>query len=249
MRRPRMHRRNASFAALARGPTMRASTLALKGPTMSNFDPDAPRLLVVPGLHDSEPGHWQSWLQARHPGALRVQQRDWTQPNLDRWAARIGSTLAHAGPGPWLAVAHSFGVLALVRHLALVPDSPVAAVLLVAPADPDKFGLGESIPRDPLPVPSTVVLSSTDPWLALAQGQRWAQRWGSACVQLGAAGHVNLASGHRTLPLAEHWLRTQAARLADAEKRLSIIDSIRFPLAGRSLASAPPSRSLTPEHP
>ena len=53
-----------------------------------------------------------------------------------------------------------------------------------------------------------MVLSSTDPWLALPQGQRWVARWGSACVMLGAAGHVNVASGHRTLPLAEHWLRT-----------------------------------------
>lgn len=166
------------------------------------------RLLVIPGLHDSPPCHWQSWLQARHEGAVRVVQHDWADADLVRWSARIGSTLARQGPARWLAVAHSFGALALVQHLATAVGSPVAAALLVAPADPDRFGLGELLWRRRLPVPSTVVLSSTDPWLALPQGQRWVARWGSACVMLGAAGHVNVASGHRTLPLAEHWLRT-----------------------------------------
>lgn len=175
-----------------------------------------PRLLVIPGLGDSPPGHWQSWLEARQPGAVRVVQRHWAEPDLERWSTRIASVLARSGPGPWLAVAHSYGVLALVRHLALQPASAVAAALLVAPADPDKFGQGELLGQA-LPVPSTLVLSSTDPWMALPRGQRWAERWGSACVHLGAAGHINIASGHRTLPLAEHWLQAQARRLRGTE--------------------------------
>jgi hypothetical protein len=36
------------------------------------------------------------------------------------------------GPGPWLAVAHSFGVLALLRHLVLVPADAAAATLAYA---------------------------------------------------------------------------------------------------------------------
>jgi predicted alpha/beta hydrolase family esterase len=50
--------------------------------------PTAPRLLIVPGLHDSGPAHWQSWLEAQEPGARRVVQRDWQAPDLERWAAR-----------------------------------------------------------------------------------------------------------------------------------------------------------------
>ena len=180
-----------------------------------NAFPAAPlRLLIVPGLHDSPPGHWQSWLQARHPLAVRVQQRDWSTPDLERWAARIGSTLERSGPGRWLVAAHSFGVLALLRHLALRPQSPVAAVLLVAPADPDKFGVGELLPAGALPVPGTVVLSANDPWLAAAAGQRWARRWGCRIEMLGAAGHINIASGFGPLPLAERWLQSQQRRLA-----------------------------------
>lgn len=172
------------------------------------------RLLIVPGLHDSPPGHWQSWLQVCHPCAVRVQQRDWVTPDLERWAARIGSTLERCGPGRWLVAAHSFGVLALLRHLAREPQSPVAAALLVAPADPDKFGVGELLPAGELPVPSTVVLSSNDPWLAAAAGQRWARRWGCGVEMLGAAGHINIASGFGPLPLAERWLQAQQRRLA-----------------------------------
>ena len=180
-----------------------------------NAFPSAPlRLLIVPGLHDSPPGHWQSWLQARHPLAVRVQQRDWSTPDLERWAARIGSTLERSGPGRWLVAAHSFGVLALLRHLARRPQSPVAAVLLVAPADPDKFGVGELLPGGTMPVPGTVVLSANDPWLAEAAGQRWARRWGCRVEMLGAAGHVNIASGFGPLPLAERWLQSQQRRLA-----------------------------------
>ena len=179
-----------------------------------NAFPSAPlRLLIVPGLHDSPPGHWQSWLQARHPLAVRVQQRDWSTPDLERWAARIGSTLERSGPGRWLVAAHSFGVLALLRHLARLPQSPVAAVLLVAPADPDKFGVGELLPAGALPVPGTVVLSANDPWLAAAAGQRWARRWGCRIEMLGAAGHINIASGFGPLPLAERWLQSQQRRL------------------------------------
>ena len=55
------------------------------------------RLLIVPGLNDSGPAHWQSWLQARHPGAVRVTQRDWGTPDVERWSARIGSVLARNG--------------------------------------------------------------------------------------------------------------------------------------------------------
>ena len=85
------------------------------------------RLLIVPGLHDSGPAHWQSWLQAQHRDALRVKQRDFSEPDLDRWATRIGHTLSTAGEDTrWIAVAHSFGCLALARHLlgeSLDPDS------------------------------------------------------------------------------------------------------------------------------
>jgi hypothetical protein len=68
--------------------------------THSTHTAEPLRLLVIPGLRDSGPAHWQSWLQARHPTSVRVVQRDWNQTNLQRWSARIDNTLARCGSGP-----------------------------------------------------------------------------------------------------------------------------------------------------
>lgn len=184
----------------------------------------APRLLVVPGLNDSGPVHWQTWLQSQYRDAARVVQRDWSDPQLERWAARIDATLERAagrsrGEAPsFIAVAHSFGCLALARHLAQRPDSPVRAALFVAPADPDKFGVAGLLPQQRLAVPSTVVASDTDPWMTAASSRRWAQRWGSAWLTLGDAGHINAEAGFGPLPLARRWVTAMSARLAREQR-------------------------------
>ncbi|WP_428421341.1 RBBP9/YdeN family alpha/beta hydrolase [Methylibium sp.] len=182
----------------------------------------APRLLVIPGLHDSGAAHWQTWLQSQYRDADRVVQRDWAEPDLERWAARIGTTLERAAErgnaGPCIAVAHSFGCLALARHLALRADSPVRAALFVAPADPDKFGVAGLLPQQRLALPSTVVASDTDPWMSAAASRRWAQRWGSAWLTLGDAGHINTEAGFGPLPLARRWVTAMAARLAREQR-------------------------------
>lgn len=180
---------------------------------VSRHPRSAPRLLIVPGLHDSGPAHWQSWLQQGDRRAVRVVQRDWTLPDLDRWASRIDSTIERAGAGPWIAVAHSFGCLAVARHLALQPDSPIAAALLVAPADPDKFGVAALLPAQPLEVPCTMVISDTDPWMSASHARRLAQRWGSSTIHLGNAGHINTEAGFGPLPLARRWVTTMSQRL------------------------------------
>ena len=173
-----------------------------------------PRLLVIPGLHDSGPTHWQTWLQGRFEGAQRVRQLDWKSLDLERWAERIGTTLEHVGDGPWIAAAHSFGCLALARHLQLRPDSPIRAALFVAPADPDKFGVAALLPQRRLAIASAVVASATDPWMSTASARRWAQRWGASYTSLGDAGHINAASGFGPLPLAQRWVEAARERLA-----------------------------------
>lgn len=178
----------------------------------------AARLLIVPGLHDSGPAHWQTWLQGLHRHSLRVVQSDWQQADLLRWADTIERTLARAGSGPWIAVGHSFGCLALVQHLAKASASPIHAALLVAPADPARFDLADRLAMRRLPVLSTVVASDTDPWMRADTAMHWARQWGSHCVNLGDAGHINAESGFGTLPYARRWVLAVEQRLARARR-------------------------------
>lgn len=170
-------------------------------------DGGAPQLLIVPGLHDSGPAHWQTWLHALHPDALRVRQDDWSLPALERWADRIGETLEGVR-GPVIAVAHSFGCLALAQLLGW-GESRIAAALLVAPADPERFGLQKRLHAAPLPARTTLVASDTDPWMSAAEALRWARCWGSHFHNLGDAGHINAEAGFGPLPLAAQWVRRQ----------------------------------------
>src|SRR6185503_6503186 len=94
------------------------------------------RLLILPGLGGSGPGHWQTRWEARDPACARVEQRDWDRPELAAWLAAVDDALERVD-GRVVLVAHSLGCV-LVAHGARRPAwSRVAAALLVAPADVD----------------------------------------------------------------------------------------------------------------
>ena len=189
----------------------------------------APRVLIVPGLRGSGPEHWQSWLQRHHRDARRVEQRHWHTPDLDRWAERIGQTLALEPPGPWVAVAHSFGCLALTRWLAQ-GGRGVEAALLVAPADPLKFGVASRLPCERLAAPSVLVASRTDPWMSFGSAVNWARAWGSQLVDLGDAGHINIESGHGAWPLGRLLVERQMQLLA-RQRRIERAHPMEFAFA------------------
>jgi uncharacterized protein len=151
------------------------------------------RVLVVPGLHGSGPDHWQSRWQQRYPGFERVEQQRWDVPDLPRWSDWLDQALRRS-PRPVLIVAHSFGVLTSV-HRAAAGAANVIAALLVAPADPDKFGVASLVQDVSLPFPSIVVGSTNDPWMSSDRAAYWAAVWGSEFVNAGALGHINAESG------------------------------------------------------
>ena len=107
---------------------------------------------IVPGLNGSEPEHWQSWFERHLPNCVRVVQGDWEKPDLPRWSAKLRSELNRT-PGRVFIVAHSFGCLAAAQT-AFDCRELVAGVMLVAPADPDRFGLGRVVPARSLGVPA-----------------------------------------------------------------------------------------------
>ncbi|MCW7537122.1 alpha/beta hydrolase [Aquabacterium sp. A7-Y] len=184
---------------------------------------DPVRVLVIPGLNDSGPGHWQTWLQHQFRGSVRVEQDDWTVPDLDRWAGRIASTLQGHPAGAWVAVAHSFGCLALARYLMLAQaagerEAPVRAALLVAPADPAKFGVEAQLPQHRLALPHGLVASETDPWMDIESARAWARRWGSQFLNLGDVGHINVDSGFGPLPQAKTLTRLLVQQVERARR-------------------------------
>ena len=174
------------------------------------------RVLIVPGLGNSGPQHWQSLWEAEEPGFRRVEQKDWETPDCRDWVPRLEEAVAEAGPEGVIA-AHSLGCAA-VAHWALQSMRTVRGAFLVAPSDveaPWYQGAGpvgfDPMPLQRLPFPSLVVASSNDPYLSLERAREFARAWGSRLVEVGDAGHLNTASGHGPWPegrrLLEEWLR------------------------------------------
>jgi predicted alpha/beta hydrolase family esterase len=175
-----------------------------------------PVKLVVPGLGGSGPGHWQSlWAEGR-PGWARLEQRDWDEPRLDEWRTALEEAVC-AVDGRVVLVAHSLGSL-LVAHWARGGTwQRVVGALLVAPADVDAASRGTSlrafapVPVERLPFPSWVVASSDDPYCAFERARSFAVAWGARFLSAGAAGHLNVASGHGPWRQGKHLLQQVVA--------------------------------------
>jgi predicted alpha/beta hydrolase family esterase len=176
----------------------------------------AATLLIVPGLRDDVPEHWQTHLARSLPAARTVPPMG--RDNL-ACALRVDALESEAAaiPGPIVVVAHSAGVLTVV-HWAQRTRRAVRGALLAVPPDfevalPQGYPQPEAlraggwlpVPRSPLPFPSIVATSRDDPLASCARVAELAQAWGSRLVDLGYAGHLNPASGfgewHGALPL------------------------------------------------
>jgi predicted alpha/beta hydrolase family esterase len=85
---------------------------------------------------------------------------------------------------------------------------------LVAPAETrgsERIGPFGPIPETPLRVPATVVASRNDPWMRFARSKLLSQAWGADLVDLGFAGHINVASGYGPW-VGGKWLRDDLLR-------------------------------------
>ncbi|HEX3383129.1 MAG TPA: alpha/beta hydrolase [Paraburkholderia sp.] len=188
-----------------------------------------PRLVTVPGLHGSEGAHWQTWLERQFARSLRVDQANWDAPDLALWAKSLRDLLARER-GPFVLAAHSFGCLATAHALqqgGLASD--VIGVLFVAPASPRKFAFAGPFDARRIGVPSILIGSETDPWMALADARELAQRLGSAFVNLGDAGHINTAAGFGPWPRAKYFVDTLvhcAAPLRFREEAIEIAQHV-----------------------
>jgi len=157
------------------------------------------QVLILPGLGNSGPDHWQSRWEKANPGFRRVMQRDWDNPVCAQWRAALEQSVGAAGATTVL-VAHSLGCL-LVAHWAARTSLRIKGALLVGVPDPSRPTFPPQIsgfhpvPQPRLPFDSIVVASSNDPYGSLEHAERCAMSWGSRLVNIGDAGHINVTSG------------------------------------------------------
>lgn len=166
------------------------------------------RILIVPGLNGSGPGHWQTIWEEKF-SCKRVCQRDWENPDLTEWVETLNAAVT-ASLERTVFVAHSLGCLTVARWANAFPENAgrIQCALLVAPPDVKRSPyIPKSLRRfaacDPLPFPSMLVGSENDPYMTPETAQRLADAWGSRFINAGASGHVNLDSGHGPWPLGE----------------------------------------------
>ncbi len=164
-------------------------------------------VLMLPGIGNSGPEHWQTRWQAAHPSYDRVMQRDWDHPVRSNWVAVLDRTVAESGSDTVL-VAHSLACLT-VAHWALLHSGRIGGAFLVAPPEPEgpsfpKEAVGFSpLPMEVLPFPSILVASTDDPYGPVDFARRCASAWNSRFVTVGAAGHINAASSLGDWPEGE----------------------------------------------
>ncbi|MCA1404028.1 serine hydrolase family protein [Ensifer sp. IC3342] len=158
------------------------------------------KTLIVPGLFGSGEGHWQRHWLADHPTAAIVEQQDWNRPTLACWRAVLEAEIVRHEALDL--VGHSLGSVLVAALADRSVAKRVRSALLVAPCDLDEterlhpgaidFG---AMPNCELPFPSLVVGSFNDPYMPFDRLKSLSEKWGSHLIDLGHAGHINVASG------------------------------------------------------
>jgi predicted alpha/beta hydrolase family esterase len=177
-----------------------------------------PTILLVPGLRDHVPEHWQTLLEAKLPNARSVPRMERDKLSCAAWVAALDRSLAEI-ERPVILVAHSAGVMITV-HWAQRHQRAIHGALLAAPPDfesplPEGYPTQDVLrqngwlptPRAKLPFPTIVAASTNDPLGQLDRVAELASAWGSQLVNVGAVGHLNPAAGFGEWPQAEDLIR------------------------------------------
>ncbi|MFE3255674.1 RBBP9/YdeN family alpha/beta hydrolase [Nocardia sp. NPDC059229] len=177
-----------------------------------------PTVVIVPGLRDHVPDHWQTRLADQLDRVRTVPPLERDKLSCAARVVALDAVLTEID-GPVVLVAHSAGVMITVRW-AQQSARPVQGALLATPPDfetplPDGYPSREEldangwtpIPWRRLPFPSIVAASTTDPLATYRRVSGMAEAWGSRLVDLGDVGHLNPASGYGDWPRAAELLR------------------------------------------
>jgi len=155
--------------------------------------------LILAGIHDSGPHHWQSFWLREDPRLVKLVHASWSHPDRHEWVRELEAGM-NATDGEVVLVAHSLACL-MVAHWADQAKGRVRGALLVSVPDPDgpnfpadarHFG---DLPLTPFPFRSIVVSSDNDPYGSPQHMKRCADAWGSDFVVVSGLGHINADSG------------------------------------------------------
>ncbi|HSY83355.1 MAG TPA: alpha/beta hydrolase [Gemmatimonadaceae bacterium] len=156
-------------------------------------------ILLIPGLWNSGPEHWQSYWEGARSDCRRVEQSDWQTPRRADWVEALDRAIG-AAAGDVVLAAHSLGC-ATVAHWAATAGvgtrEKVRGALLVAPSDVEapNYPTGtvgfRPMPLEPLSFATIVMASQDDIWVSAARAEAFARAWGSRFVDVGNRGHIN----------------------------------------------------------
>ena len=169
------------------------------------------RYLLVPGRGTPTPEHWlRRWARA-HP-EYRWAPEPPSPPLVLRDRIAALHREVNADDKPVVLIAHSAGCITTVVWASTHHPGPVRAALLVTPPDvdgaepDDPSDLPWRVPTTPLPFPTILVASRTDPHCAYERSVLYARDWGAELVDAGDAGHLDTASGYGPWPAGERLL-------------------------------------------
>lgn len=156
---------------------------------------------IVPGLGNSGPEHWQTYFEKSGSNFQRINQKEWDAPKCEDWIATIDKAISNYDPSTIVLIAHSLGC-ATVAHWATNYNRQIKGALLVAPSDLEAqhytfpaTGFAP-IPLKKLIFKTIVIASEDDVWVTFERAKFFANHWGSEFINIGKAGHINVASGY-----------------------------------------------------
>jgi predicted alpha/beta hydrolase family esterase len=162
-------------------------------------------ILLIPGLGNAEESHWLSSWERKFSNARRVPVLAWDKPERDHWVTAI-VTAARQAEKSVVIIAHSLGVAALAHAAPHLPKT-VRGAWLGALSDWNKPDLIPGVthdfaplPREPFAFPSMLIASRNDPYCDYEVAADHANAWGSALIDSGEVGHINVESGHGPWP-------------------------------------------------
>jgi predicted alpha/beta hydrolase family esterase len=156
-------------------------------------------ILIIPGLGNSGPQHWQSLWEDKF-NFIRVEQKEWDTPFCSDWIENINNEVKKHDPASVILVGHSLAC-ATIAYWALKFDIKIKGALLVGPSDTeaDTYPPGTTgfkpVPLFNLPFKSIVVASTNDYYVTFERAKLFADSWGSELINVGDAGHINVSSG------------------------------------------------------